>query len=83
MARLRLTTWLIAFFLVLVTIALYWPATSHDFVNYDDDMYVKDNTHVTSGLTLGMPGGHFVLTTPATGIPLPGSRTCWIARCSV
>ena len=53
MARLRLTTWLIAFFLVLVTIALYWPATSHDFVNYDDDMYVKDNTHVTSGLTLG------------------------------
>jgi protein O-mannosyl-transferase len=53
MARLHLTTWLIAFFLVLVTIALYWPATSHDFVNYDDDMYVKDNTHVTSGLTLG------------------------------
>jgi len=32
--------------------ALYWPAMSHDFVNYDDEMYVKDNTHVTSGLTL-------------------------------
>jgi protein O-mannosyl-transferase len=45
--------WLMAVLLVLVTIALYWPATSHDFVNYDDDMYVKDNTHVTSGLTLG------------------------------
>jgi protein O-mannosyl-transferase len=52
MARLRLTTWLMAVLLVLVTITLYWPATSHDFVNYDDDMYVKDNTHVTSGLTL-------------------------------
>jgi hypothetical protein len=31
--------------------ALYWPVTSHDFVNYDDDMYVKDNPHVTSGLS--------------------------------
>ena len=39
--------------LVLVTIALYWPATSHDFVDYDDNMYVMDNTHVTSGLALG------------------------------
>jgi tetratricopeptide (TPR) repeat protein len=48
-----LALWLIAVALVLVTIALYWPATSHDFVNYDDDMYVKDNTHVTSGVTLG------------------------------
>ena len=38
--------------LVLVTIALYWPATRHDFVNYDDDMYVTDNSHVTRGLTL-------------------------------
>ena len=38
--------------LVLVTIALYWPATGHEFVNYDDKQYVLDNTHVTSGLTL-------------------------------
>ena len=29
-----------AVLLVLVTIALYWPATGHDFVNYDDDLYV-------------------------------------------
>ena len=38
--------------LVLVTIALYWPATGHDFINYDDNDYVLDNTHVTGGLTL-------------------------------
>ena len=38
--------------LVLVTIALYWPATGHEFVNYDDKQYVLDNTHVISGLTL-------------------------------
>ena len=50
--RLRLPVWLLALLLVIVTIALYWPATSHDFSIYDDEMYVKDNTHVTSGLSL-------------------------------
>jgi protein O-mannosyl-transferase len=39
--------------LVLVTLALYWPAVRCDFVTYDDFMYVIDNTRVTSGLTLG------------------------------
>jgi len=52
MARPRFPVWLMALLLVLVTIALYWPATGHDFLNYDDDVYVVDNTHVTSGLTL-------------------------------
>ena len=36
--------------LVLVTIALYWPATSHDFVNYDDPDNVSQNAHVLAGL---------------------------------
>ena len=35
----------------LVTMALYWPATRYDFVNYDDDLYVTANLHVQSGLT--------------------------------
>ena len=45
-------TILICVLLGAMTIALYWPATGHDFVNYDDNLYVTDNTHVTSGLTL-------------------------------
>jgi hypothetical protein len=45
--------WLIAALLALVTLALYWPATGHDFINYDDKVYVLDNPHVTSGLTWG------------------------------
>ena len=53
MACSRFPLWLIAVLLVLVTIALYWPATGHDFVNYDDKAYVLDNPHVISGLTLG------------------------------
>ena len=44
--------WLMAAMLVLMTIALYWPATRCGFVNLDDNQYVMDNTHVTSGLTL-------------------------------
>ena len=51
MTRLDLPVWLMAALLALVTIALYWPATGHDFVNYDDPLYVTDNAHVQAGLT--------------------------------
>ena len=51
-ARWRFPAWLPAVMLALLTTALYWPATHHDFVNYDDDKYVTDNHHVASGLTL-------------------------------
>jgi len=50
--RPRIPVWLLAVLLVLVTIALYWPATSHDFVNYDDNVVVTSNVHVQNGLTL-------------------------------
>ena len=36
--------------LMLVTIALYCPATGHDFVNYDDPDFVTANPHVQGGL---------------------------------
>jgi protein O-mannosyl-transferase len=50
-ARPRSLAWLIAVLLGLVTIALFWPATGHDFINYDDDVYVYENAHVQSGLS--------------------------------
>ena len=37
--------------LVLVTLAVYWPVTRHEFVHYDDDQYLVDNSHVNSGLS--------------------------------
>jgi tetratricopeptide (TPR) repeat protein len=40
-----------AVLLVLVTMALYWPVTGHDFVNYDDGVYVYENARVQNGLT--------------------------------
>jgi len=50
-ARPRLPVWLMGLMLVLVTMAVYWPATGYDFVNYDDPDYVTANTHVQGGLT--------------------------------
>jgi protein O-mannosyl-transferase len=37
--------------LVVVTLAVYWPATSFDFVNYDDPDYFSSNAQVQTGLT--------------------------------
>jgi tetratricopeptide (TPR) repeat protein len=44
--------WLLALFLAFLTIVLYWPAVSCNFINYDDDVYVTSNAHVQHGLTL-------------------------------
>jgi hypothetical protein len=37
--------------LALGTFILYWPITSHPFINFDDDDYIVGNPHVTAGLT--------------------------------
>jgi tetratricopeptide (TPR) repeat protein len=42
---------LICLFLAGITSALYWPLTSHNFVSYDDPIYISDNPHVNSGLS--------------------------------
>ena len=40
-----------ALLLVFLTLGLYYPARTHPFVNYDDNVYVTDNEHVKSGVT--------------------------------
>jgi tetratricopeptide (TPR) repeat protein len=42
---------LICLFLALSTLVVYWPVTSHDFVNYDDTDYVTANPYVQAGLS--------------------------------
>lgn len=37
--------------IALATCAVYWPVGGHDFVNYDDTLYVTRNAHVQAGLT--------------------------------
>jgi tetratricopeptide (TPR) repeat protein len=52
MSRPRFQIWLMAALLALMTIAVYWPAMSDDFVSYDDNVVVTSNVHVQNGLTL-------------------------------
>jgi protein O-mannosyl-transferase len=44
--------WLLAGLLVLVTLAVYWPATRGGFIAYDDNLLVTENPQVQKGLTL-------------------------------
>src|ERR1039457_872787 len=34
-----------------ITLSIYWQAGNHEFLNFDDNEYVTNNSHVTSGLT--------------------------------
>jgi tetratricopeptide (TPR) repeat protein len=37
--------------LFLIVLGVFLPALRHDFINYDDDFYVTDNSHVRAGFT--------------------------------
>ena len=38
--------------LILVTLAVFWQVNQYDFVNLDDQVYVTENSHIQSGITL-------------------------------
>jgi tetratricopeptide (TPR) repeat protein len=40
----------ICLFLAMSILAVYWPVNSHEFVNYDDSLYVFENPQVKKGL---------------------------------
>jgi len=44
--------WALTFALALATFAVYFPALTYPFVNYDDVDYVTNNAHVQQGVTL-------------------------------
>ncbi len=46
----RRERWIVVI-LVLVTLAVYWPVGRCGFINFDDDRYVTENSHVQAGLT--------------------------------
>ena len=39
--------------LALLTLAVFWQVSGHDFINLDDEQYVTQNPHVRGGLTAG------------------------------
>jgi protein O-mannosyl-transferase len=44
--------YIIIVLLLLTMIAVYWPAVSHEFINYDDPAYVTGNAHIRTGFTI-------------------------------
>jgi len=42
---------MVCLFLIVTTVAVFWHLQHHEFVNYDDDLYVTENRHVQAGLT--------------------------------
>jgi hypothetical protein len=38
--------------LIIMILAVYMQVGTHQFLNFDDDVYVTNNPHVASGLTL-------------------------------
>ena len=39
-------------FLAVLTLVVFWQLKNHDFVNLDDPVYVTENAHIQSGMTL-------------------------------
>ena len=38
--------------LTVVTLAVFWQVNQYDFINFDDNAYVTENSHIQSGITL-------------------------------
>ncbi len=43
---------IISLFLIIASFMAFWQVTRCDFINYDDDKYLTDNSHVQDGLTV-------------------------------
>lgn len=43
---------IICLFLISAILLVYWQITGHEFINFDDGLYVTQNPHVQSGITL-------------------------------
>ena len=38
--------------LVAATLIIYWQVGGHEFINFDDNLYVTANPHVVKGITV-------------------------------
>jgi hypothetical protein len=61
--------------LILSAIAVFWQVHNFDFVNYDDNLYVYENSHILTGLTFdnivwAFTAGHVGNWHPITGLSL-------------
>jgi protein O-mannosyl-transferase len=76
---------LLSLLLALSTLAVFWPAVGHDFINYDDPLYVYENAHVQSGLSWASVQWAFTnleagFWHPLTWLSLLADRECFGVR---
>ena len=71
---------LVCLFLALSILAVYWQVRNHDFVNFDDNLYVTANEHVRSGINLNnvIWAFSFKEERPCCSIIRPASIECGI-----
>ena len=69
---------LICLVIVIVTAAVYWQTTNHDFINFDDNDYVTQNTHVNEGFT--KEGLHWVFSLPDKGDKAYWHPLTWLSH---
>ena len=43
---------LVCVLLIITNLAIYWQVSHHEFVDFDDDLYITENRHVQNGLTM-------------------------------
>lgn len=55
--------------LIVVTFAVFWNVDQYDFINFDDHIYVTENIHIQSKITLD--GIHWAFTTKHDGNYVP------------
>jgi len=61
---------LICLVLVVIVLAVYWQVKDHEFINYDDNVYITDNPQVQSGFTSKTVGWAFTTTQAGNWHPL-------------
>ena len=61
--------------LILLNLGVYWQIQNHDFVSFDDDLFILENRNIRSGLTLKAVDWAFHTSYPDYWHPLP-----WISH---
>ena len=61
---------LLCLFLVMITLAVFWPVKDYEFIHYDDDLYMVDNSRVQDGLTIESIKWAFTTTHTGNWYPL-------------
>ena len=67
--------------LVLATVTVYADLRNHNFINYDDDLYITNNPIVQKGVTL--QGVHWAFTTTYGGNWIPLTWLSHMVNCQL